>query len=74
VLAGHIVLAGGRFSSGHVSDEVLVFDAGGTQPDARGRLARPVADGAPVTVGGVGYLVGGEDPAPRAVIQRLTVG
>jgi N-acetylneuraminic acid mutarotase len=71
LLADHVVLAGGRLASGHVTGRILVFGAGGTHPVAERRLARPIADGAPVTVDGVGYLVGGEVTRPRAVIQRI---
>lgn len=73
VVAGEVLLAGGRTSSGHVTDAVYTFNAVRAVVRLVGHLAAPVADAGSAVVAGTGYLIGGENGVTLAVVQTLTV-
>lgn len=73
VIAGRVLIAGGRGPNGRAVRTVDELDASGTSVREVARLLTPVADAAHVVIGGTGYLIGGEEDAPTDVIQFIAV-
>jgi N-acetylneuraminic acid mutarotase len=71
VLAGHILLAGGRDSSGAASGQIGEFDPRTTSLRSVATLPQPVADSAVMTTGSTAYLIGGEATKSTATVQRI---
>lgn len=73
VVNGHILIAGGRTDSGQATRTVYAFDPVRNTAQPIAQLPVPVADAGYVVLHDTGYLLGGENTAPVAVVQTLTV-
>ena len=72
VVAGEVLLAGGRTSSRHVTDAVYSFDPARAIVRLIAHLPVPVADAGSVVIADTGYLLGGENGSTLALVQTLT--
>lgn len=73
VIAGRVLIAGGRGRNGQAVSTVDELDSSGKAVREVARLPTPVADAAGVVIGGTGYLIGGEASTPMDVVQIITV-
>jgi uncharacterized lipoprotein NlpE involved in copper resistance len=74
VVAGHLLVAGGRDSSGHAVPTVDQLDPANGTVKTVAQLRSPIADTASVVSGNTVYLIGGEvSTAPVASVQTVTV-
>jgi N-acetylneuraminic acid mutarotase len=73
VLAGRVLIAGGRDAAGQALATVDELNRAGSAVHAVARLRVPVADTAVVVAGDTAYLIGGEAAAPMATVQTVTV-
>jgi hypothetical protein len=71
VVAGEILLAGGRTSATHVTDAVYAFDPARAVVRLVAHLPVPVADAGIVVIADTGYLLGGENGSTLALVQTL---
>lgn len=73
VLAGRVLIAGGRDAAGQALTTVDELDRAGSAVHAVARLRVAVADTAVVVAGNTAYLIGGEAATPVATVQTVTV-
>jgi Kelch motif len=73
VIAGRVLIAGGRARNGHAMRTVDELDPAGHGVRNVARLPTAVADAAGVVIGGTAYLIGGEATVPVNVVQSITV-